>query len=425
MRFRLVTHTRWFAVLASVAVLAWMVPSAQAQFRLFGGWRQNPCPPSPCCPPEVKPAPGTTPEPAPPPEQLRPPATAEQRPGATPGQAPAATPGQTPETAAQPPSLAEARFGAESGTEFALAIPNMQGHQLGIPAISFGRRGPQFPPVPGQGSGAVVVPTIRSFKIAEDESPRPQDRIYFGFNYYNNVNDAVNTRMQADVHHIDVYRETFGLEKTFLDERASVGLRLPLNTLTADSPISGLGGTNTALGDLSIILKYAFWWNRDTGSLASVGLGITPTTGPDAFAGSHSVTAFHSTTLQPYLGYIWNFERWYLHGFLALDVPTDSADVTLLYNDIGAGYYLYRNRECGKVLSAVIPTFEVHVNTPLNHRGAFNFSDLAGTPDWVELTMGTTFELYQRSTLAIGIVTPITGPKPYDFEVLAQLNIRF
>src|SRR5207247_3490414 len=100
-------------------------------------------------------------------------------------------------------------------------------------------------------------------------------------------------------------------------------------------------------------------------------------------------------------------------------------DVTLLYNDIGADYYLYRNRAGGKFLSAVIPTFEVHVNTPLNHRGAFNFSDRAGTPDWVELTMGTTFELYQRSTLALGIVTPITGPKPFDVEVLVQLNWRF
>ena len=50
---------------------------------------------------------------------------------------------------------------------------------------------------------------------------------------------------------------------------------------------------------------------------------------------------------------------------------------------------------------------------------------LAGTPDWVELTMGTTFELFRRSTLAVGIVTPVTGPKPYDLEVLAQLNLRF
>ncbi len=412
MRSQFVTPASWWPVLAGVLVLAGAVAPAQAQGRLFGHSRPNCCPPPPCCPPAVTPAPRPSqPEAAPAPEPGRP-------------QAPTTTP--APEAAPQAPSLPEESFGATGGSQFALAIPTMQGHQLGIPALSFGRRGPQFPPVPGEGPvGGVVVPTIRSFKIAEDESPRPQDRVYFGFNYYNNVNDAVNTRLGADVRNIHVYRETFGLEKTFLDRDASVGLRLPLNTLSADSPISGLGGTSTDLGNLTIILKYAFWRNLGTGSLMSAGLAVTPTTGPDAFAGSGAITSFNNTTLQPYVGYICNFEQWYVHGFTALDIPMNSNDVTLMYNDIGVGYFLYRNRTSGGILTAVVPTFEVHVNTPLNHRGAFDFEDLAGTPDWVELTMGTTFELYQRSTLAVGIVTPVTGPKPFDFEVLAQLNLRF
>ena len=90
-------------------------------------------------------------------------------------------------------------------------------------------------------------------------------------------------------------------------------------------------------------------------------LAVTPTTGPNAFAGSHSITSFHSTTLQPYVGFIWNFQRWYLHGFTALDIPTDSNDVTLMYNDIGVGYFLYRNRMEGQAVTAIVPTFEVQV----------------------------------------------------------------
>src|SRR5262249_8011427 len=124
-------------------------------------------------------------------------------------------------------------------------------------------------------------------------------------------------------------------------------------------------------------------------------------------------------------GYIWSWPDFYIHGFTAIDVPTDSNDVTMLYNDVGIGYYLYRNRGYAPSLTAIVPTFEVHVNTPLNHRGSFKFSDPAGTPDVVALTTGTIFELGQRSTLAVGIVTPVTGPKPFNWEVLVQFNLHF
>jgi hypothetical protein len=410
MAFRLVTAALGYAALAGAAVLVLAAPAAGGDFRLF----RQPCPcpsvPPPWCPPEAMPAPAVTPAPTP----------------AAPAPAPAPAE-QPPAAAVEPPSLPEQAFGAERGGQFALAIPSMQGHQLGIPALSFGRRGnPRFPPPPGQGPvGGVVVPTIRSFKIAENESPRPRDRVYFGFNYYNHVNDAVNRRLGADVSNIHVYRETFGLEKTLLDGDASIGLRLPLNTLSADSGIPGLGGSSTDWGDLTVILKYTLWQNPATGSLLSAGLAVTTPTGPDAFAGSGAITSFHYTTLQPYAGYIWSGERWFLHGFWALDIPTNSEDVTLMYNDVGVGYFLYRDGWEGRGLTAIVPTFEVHVNTPLNHRGAFDFTDPAGTPDWVELTTGVTFEFNQRSTFAVGFVTPVTGPRPYDFEVLAQLNVRF
>ena len=52
-------------------------------------------------------------------------------------------------------------------------------------------------------------------------------------------------------------------------------------------------------------------------------------------------------------------------------------------------------------------------------------TDPAGTPDWVDVTVGTNIEFYQRARLAVGVVTPVTGPKPFDFEVLAQLQMRF
>ena len=132
----------------------------------------------------------------------------------------------------------------------------------------------------------------------------------------------------------------------------------------------GLGGSSTAVGDLSVILKYAPWRDRESGSLVSVGLAVTAPTGPNSFAGSPEAAPLLSTTLQPYVGYLGNFSDFYLHGFSSIDVPTDLRDVTILYNDVGIGYHLYRARDEGRWITAVTPTFEVHVNTPLDHRGS-------------------------------------------------------
>src|SRR4029079_11505319 len=47
--------------------------------------------------------------------------------------------------------------------------------------------------------GEQMLPWIRGFKIADNMSPRPQDRIYFSFNYFDNLNYAVNSRINAPV----------------------------------------------------------------------------------------------------------------------------------------------------------------------------------------------------------------------------------
>lgn len=421
--------------LAGAACLT-MASEAEAQYRLFGR-KQNeclpptivPCPPAPV--PMPSPAPSTTPggtTPSTPTEPKKADTaspTDQQRQDTTPQMPQNQDQNQNQN---QEPSLSNAQASAVGGDSVAVATPSMVGDQLSVPALAFARRqNPAFPPVPGTTpvTSQVVIPSVRGFKIAENESPRPRDRFYLGFNYFDNVNADVNTRLGSDFSNINVYRETFGFEKTFFDGATSLGLRLPLNTLTADSTFPGAGGTSTGIGDLSVITKWAFYDNRDNGLLLSTGLVVTAPTGPDQFADSEVFATFHSTILQPYLGYIWSSDRFFLHGFLAVDIPTESQDVTLLHNDIGMGYYLYRNRAQSNLVTAIIPTAEVHVNNPLNHRGAFDFTDPAGTPDWVSLTFGTTFELNGRSTLAVAFNTPVTGPRPYDYEVLVQFNLRF
>jgi hypothetical protein len=221
------------------------------------------------------------------------------------------------------------------------------------------------------------------------------------------------------------YRYIFGFEKTFNEGMGSIGLRFPIDTLSASSQIPNLGKTSTAVGDLSVILKYILAENKRTGSLVSTGLMISTPTGPHNFANANYLQNIHTTTFQPYLGYICNWRRLYFQGFSVLSAPVNFNDVTFLFNDIGVGYFLYRSPDPRRFITAIAPTFEVHVNTPLNHRDVFNPFDRAGTPDVVDLTYGLNVGFYGSSVLTLAFINPVTSPKPFDYEATVFLNIFF
>src|SRR5207245_672307 len=119
-----------------------------------------------------------------------------------------------------------------------------------------------------------------------------QDRLFFSFDYFNDLNGDVNRRTGAAVSHLKVYRELFGIEKTFFDGNASVGLRVPVNTLTADSAVRGLGGTNTSFGNLTAYAKLILWQDPSGRNLVSGGLSVTVPNSPTRFAGAPSTVGF-------------------------------------------------------------------------------------------------------------------------------------
>jgi hypothetical protein len=43
----------------------------------------------------------------------------------------------------------------------------------------------------------------------------------------------------------------------------------------------------------------------------------------------------------------------------------------------------------------------------------------------VNFTLGTTVEFFHHGTFGIGVAAPVTGPKPFDVEALAQVNFHF
>ncbi len=275
-----------------------------------------------------------------------------------------------------------------------------------------------------QGHGELYVPSARYFRISDNESPEPQDRTYFSFNYLYDLGDTINRLAGGGIEHTRIHTEVFGWEWADSTNTSSVGLRLPIETYNASGFVRGLDGASTDLGDLTIIFKQALWQDKDTGSLLSGGLAITPPTGPSPFAGSRDLAVFHNTCLQPFAGWTWAHERWYLQGFTAVNAPTDLNDVVLLSNSIAAGYFLYQSG-AKDGLMAVVPTVELHVTDPLNHRGILALNDPAGTPDMVDITGGVQFEYTDKTSAGLAFAVPVSGPRMFDFEILFQFRCRY
>jgi hypothetical protein len=287
---------------------------------------------------------------------------------------------------------------------------------------------PPTPPIPRPQNNKVRIaaPWARGFKISDNQSPRPQDRVFFTFNYFNNFNQSINQRLGAPFSSMQVYRYILGLEKTFWDGWASIGIRMPINTISATSTVRGLGGTSTAINNFTVFSKMILWQDPTVNNrLISAGLSVTAPSGPGSFAGAPYAFGLRDTQIQPFLGYIWGQDRFYIQGFESIDIPTSSADVTMLYNDIGIGYFVYQDNDPNALIRAIVPTFETHINVPLNHVGAFRANDPFGTPDVVDLTFGGNVLLGRSTLLSVAFVDPVTGPRPFNFEWVVLLNVYF
>jgi hypothetical protein len=316
---------------------------------------------------------------------------------------------------AEAPALEQASPATEPA---APRIPEMFGDQGPISSLLM------LPAGQIAGRGAIYVPSVRYFKIADNASPRPQTASYFSFNYFYDLNGVINRRAGADIQHIRIHREIWGLELASEDGAASLGLRLPLNTFNAANRVQGLDGTSTDVGDLSVIFKYLLWRNPDSGSLLSAGLAVVAPTGPGSFAGSDDLKVFHHTGLQPFVGWIYACGPLFFQGFTAVDAVADLNDVVMLDNSVAVGYFLYQDF-CKRDITAVIPTVEVHVHTPLSHRGVLRLTDPAGSPDQVDITAGVQLEYRDRSSFGVAFATPVVGPRLYDFQILAQWRCRY
>jgi hypothetical protein len=85
-----------------------------------------------------------------------------------------------------------------------------------------------------------------------------------------------------------------------------------------------------------------------------------------------------------------------------------------VYRGNGGGYF-----------TGFVPVLEAHINTPLNHRGTTDTTGIGGIADSVVMTTGAHIMVAQRGVVTLGYAQPLTGPKPFNGELVAQFGFRY
>ncbi len=268
------------------------------------------------------------------------------------------------------------------------------------PIFPFNSGGPSLARVP--------ITSTAGMKISTNESPMALDRVYFTTTEAIGVGGPGNPGA-------NIGWDVIGFEKTFLNQRASIGMRLPFLRTTGDNTPEGVG-------DLSVIAKYVLMNDIETGNIWSVGLDITAPTGQTQYnlSGGNTQTIYY----QPWTGYLSNYDKWYVQGFAGLIFPGQSDQTILFYKSLGLGYRLYENTSNTGIIKYFIPTVEGYFTTPLNNRG-FSNSSYYAYPDIFSITAGGHLGLLRGLNLTLGVNTPLTGPVTTNTAIIAQLNWLF
>lgn len=346
---------------------------------------------------------------------------------------PPETPGQSPSSSsmAQPSTSSSFQEALASASEAGSQPPSSYhpgffGDLIGVGTITpIGIFDPPY--YVNQVNGlSIGVAQASAIKVAESDSPRPVDRVYYFYNFYGNIDPTLDP-MAFSFPLLQMHRHVIGFEKTLLTGRASVGMRVPFFRFAGD-----FNYQTSFVGDLSILTKFMLIENPETRSLFSIGFAISaPTGSTPAFLQGPFVPPFtrersprnYPVYLQPWGGYIYNLtSRFYIHGFHSVLVSTDTREPSFVANDIGAGLWLYRNANA-PLIRGIVPTVEIHVNSPMTRRGMPQQAGEVRMRDSVNLTSGF-YVMMTRSILGGAVGVPLAFG-PHTIEAVANYTLRF
>ncbi len=213
----------------------------------------------------------------------------------------------------------------------------------------------------------------------DDFNPCPTDKVDLNYTW-------------RDFGGFDVHALTLGFEKTFLDGRASIELRLPHFK-------DDLG---SEFGDLSLIGKYAFRSNAN--SVISAGLELTLPTSEFS----------DSMTFEPFVSWTWvPHTNWVIQGYHSVSILPDEDFDPVISTDLTASYVIGLNAGW---LKAIAPQVGLHYNWPTN---------LIGGGSEFNLSLGAHLLLERGLTATLAVGFPLGELEPYDTRVTAGLQWAF
>lgn len=345
---------------------------------------------------------------------------------------------------------------AEEGTRLS-SLPDMFGD-------TFGRGGvltaANTLPLVTTSTDVLLAGGSRGLKVAEHNKAIPMDRVYFTYNHFHNAAENQISVPPATTS-LSLDRYTLGIEKRLADGLWSVEAQMPFTGSLSVTDGAGLAASQSGnFGNLSAILKRLIYYDAQTSVVA--GLGIETPTGSD-FTTRTSVVSYRVSNdaihLHPYLGVLRSpNDNWFFHGFVQLDVATHGNrvtftdtvaagnvagrynDQTLLYVDVGGGYWLWRD-PCACHAGGLAAIAEIHYTTTLNDTDSLfatpvgsgggghvmTLSNPANRLDVVNFTAALHAQLDPCTSLRVGGVVPLrlADNRFFDAEIAAQLIRRY
>jgi hypothetical protein len=285
---------------------------------------------------------------------------------------------------------------------------------------------------------------VRRIKISEDNSPQPRCRVFWNYNFFNDVFGGVG----------DVNRYVFGIERAFWNNQASIEVRAPFAaTLASDQIVTdGAALRDTEFGNMTFTYKHVLI-QGDRG-LLSAGLGVAIPTGDDArlsLPAGPTILAIdnESVHLLPFAAILSNAtDRLFWQAFVQLDIDANGnpvrgdvtganvapigvfQDATLLFVDVGMGYRAYQNPN--GAVTQISPVAELHYATTLQDidtvaGGGLTVQGVTDRFDVLNLTLGVDFATQGAVNIRPAVAFPLTGGSgnQFDYEAMLQVNMGY
>ena len=310
--------------------------------------------------------------------------------------------------------------------------------------------------------GLQLVVQNHAYKISENNSVLPQDRVGFNFNAMQDVYNGISDRLVSD----NIYEYRFFLEETFMDGRLSFELMVPFYSTSSYSPdplvsVNRGPAIENEFGDIAFGLKALV--HETHSSACSIGLRVEVPTGAEVKADPALNGAGYIASLDddvwnftPYLGYFaMPTERTYLQAFTGYRLTSTSVDEienplsireqSYFTADLALGCWLYRNSDAS-FLTSVIPSIELHYTgawdtESANRPGlgpANTISNLIyGHSDRLSLTAGCSAVTKSSWEAGLGVAVPlrtndanfsgftVPSDRAYDWSLLARITYHF